>query len=565
MKRGTEGADDSNVKRVKPNEEEVSEGTEYLSKEISTKIDQYIKSYRNVDLPFPAVPMDELFDDAKLRAVREEVISNLEADLKNCDLYEKLQSLDIRNLVQSEDAETSKKALEMPHLVNIYKEISSDSFKSHIARVTGLELSDLAGETDATVHLYGEGHHLLIHDDDIGSRKVAFIIYLTDPEDQWTEEDGGSLELYPIQDGQPTHDPVIRLLPTWNRMSIFEVQPNTSWHAVQEIRSSYKLRLSIQGWYHAKERDTTRNELSMKDIIAMREKMFRNVADNLPTDEADTDEDEEPVEEESVLSRKDLNFLSQHFSVDLLKRDNVLQYRSQFMRCQGILIIQELLKPEIVTELMTKLFDEKDHLHSEENAEVVEPPTFHRYVRWSDHNPLDDWKEKLFNTVHFRRFLTEITGLDFHTAYIAETRQFRRGLDYTLAIAPSEESRLDVTFTMIDDRTAEKQAIWEAAEVGGNQIIVPAKTEVDDYTSAVAGNDNDQPLVFETKSNSLSIILRPRETPAVQYTKFIKSKAPSDRWDINCEFMLFEAEESESCKEEEVLPAEECEQKTNEV
>lgn len=55
---------------------------------------------------------------------------------------------------------------------------------------------------------YQKGGHLLCHDDDIKEsdfvngkisikigRKVAFILYLVD--DQWKEEDGGLLDLFP--------------------------------------------------------------------------------------------------------------------------------------------------------------------------------------------------------------------------------------------------------------------------------------------------------------------------------------------------------------------------------
>jgi Rps23 Pro-64 3,4-dihydroxylase Tpa1-like proline 4-hydroxylase len=47
-----------------------------------------------------------------------------------------------------------------------------------------------------------QGGHLLNHDDVIGTRAVSFIIYLTDPDDPWTAEDGGALELYPLVEGE---------------------------------------------------------------------------------------------------------------------------------------------------------------------------------------------------------------------------------------------------------------------------------------------------------------------------------------------------------------------------
>lgn len=50
------------------------------------------------------------------------------------------------------------------------------------------------------MHAYGG--HLLCHDDVIGDRRVSFIIYLTDPDEGWTEADGGQLELYPNMPGR---------------------------------------------------------------------------------------------------------------------------------------------------------------------------------------------------------------------------------------------------------------------------------------------------------------------------------------------------------------------------
>ena len=47
-------------------------------------------------------------------------------------------------------------------------------------------------------HQSCEGCHLLCHDDVIGTRRVSYIIYLTDPDDEWLKDDGGALELYPL-------------------------------------------------------------------------------------------------------------------------------------------------------------------------------------------------------------------------------------------------------------------------------------------------------------------------------------------------------------------------------
>jgi len=57
----------------------------------------------------------------------------------------------------------------------------------------------LSDKTDCAVNIHAQGGHLLCHDDVIGDRAVSYIIYLVDPDVAWTAEDGGCLELYPLQ------------------------------------------------------------------------------------------------------------------------------------------------------------------------------------------------------------------------------------------------------------------------------------------------------------------------------------------------------------------------------
>ena len=71
-------------------------------------------------------------------------------------------------------------------------------------------------------------------------RKVAFILYLT--EEDWTEADGGMLELFDTDEkGNP--DKIVRkLLPEGNSFALFEVSP-VSFHTVSEVLSETKTRL----------------------------------------------------------------------------------------------------------------------------------------------------------------------------------------------------------------------------------------------------------------------------------------------------------------------------------
>jgi Rps23 Pro-64 3,4-dihydroxylase Tpa1-like proline 4-hydroxylase len=86
---------------------------------------------------------------------------------------------------------------------------------------------------------------------------------LTDPDDPWHAEDGGALELYPLVpdsiesrceeeggiQGIPTATPTKCIVPTFNSMAIFRVQPGRSYHSVQEVYA-HKPRISISGWFH---------------------------------------------------------------------------------------------------------------------------------------------------------------------------------------------------------------------------------------------------------------------------------------------------------------------------
>ena len=129
-------------------------------------------------------------------------------------------------------------------------------------RVSGIEPGTLTDQIDSAVNCHDKGCHLLCHDDVIGTRKLSYILYLTDPEPIWADEDGGRLELYKsVLDRNHNCDtsrkdsstksvpeafPDKTILPKFNSMAYFEVQPGVSFHSVQEVFCD-RPRLSIQG------------------------------------------------------------------------------------------------------------------------------------------------------------------------------------------------------------------------------------------------------------------------------------------------------------------------------
>ncbi|KAH0556960.1 hypothetical protein GP486_005246, partial [Trichoglossum hirsutum] len=120
------------------------------------------------------------------------------------------------------------------------------------------------------INVYTPGCYLLCHDDVIGSRRVSYILYLTDPDRPWKAEWGGALRLYgttSIEEGGgqvtrvPDPEPTLSIPPSFNQLSFFAVQPGESFHDVEEVRACEpgeaekeddggRVRMAISGWFH---------------------------------------------------------------------------------------------------------------------------------------------------------------------------------------------------------------------------------------------------------------------------------------------------------------------------
>ena len=149
------------------------------------------------------------------------------------------------------------------------------------------------------VNVYTPGCHLLCHDDVIGSRRLSYILYLTESEyggkGGWKREWGGALRLYPtekiVEEGEnekdgrealiPLPEHTVAIPPAWNQLAFFAVQPGESFHDVEEVYSAaarplerdegmdfigkgkskvtsdgkeagdeQRVRMAISGWYH---------------------------------------------------------------------------------------------------------------------------------------------------------------------------------------------------------------------------------------------------------------------------------------------------------------------------
>ena len=206
------------------------------------------------------VSLDDNFPMNNVDRVLDEVKQNSKVKFKESDLFRVYQSIDLGNL----DPKDTSMCEKMPNLMKLRETLYCSEYRSFIEQITSLEKGTLTDKVDCAVNCHTPGCHLLCHDDVIGTRKVSYILYLTDREPEWKNEDGGRLELYESEIDEHSHSstngknqsemqrrvpkpiPAKTILPTFNSMAFFAVEPGFSFHSVQEVFGD-RPRLSIQG------------------------------------------------------------------------------------------------------------------------------------------------------------------------------------------------------------------------------------------------------------------------------------------------------------------------------
>ncbi|XP_023320742.1 prolyl 3-hydroxylase OGFOD1 [Eurytemora carolleeae] len=178
--------------------------------------------------PFNCCQMKNILEPEFLEKLNHE-LKGLELKEKNNDLYKFHQSGEL-NKVQ------------LPALQG-FKNMLLEQLKPIISQITGAELDDRLALFYAQ---YQQTDYLLCHDDELEGRRVAFILYLV-PED-WSEKDGGLLELFNTDETGNPSDISVKMVPKNNSLVFFDVSP-ISFHQVGEVLTD-RTRLSIGGWFH---------------------------------------------------------------------------------------------------------------------------------------------------------------------------------------------------------------------------------------------------------------------------------------------------------------------------
>ncbi|CAM9794917.1 unnamed protein product [Scytosiphon promiscuus] len=215
----------------------------------SKSVAQMQGEYR-ISEPYRHLVIPHLMDSEVLKTACEELKTNMQATLKETDIFKVYQTGDLANMDGLPDE--SKRLL--PSLFAVRDGLYSLEFRRLVQSLTGS--GPLSGQQiDLSANAFGHTGHLLCHDDVIGTRKVSYILYLVD-EDWGSGEkpDGGGLQLYPLETdgvpGIPAYAPSKTIPPRWNQMVLFAVQPGRSFHDVQEVYNEHKPRLAVSGWFH---------------------------------------------------------------------------------------------------------------------------------------------------------------------------------------------------------------------------------------------------------------------------------------------------------------------------
>ena len=393
--------------------------------------------------------------------------------------------------------------------------IYSQQYRSFIERITNLPPNTLTNEVDCAANCHSRGCHLLCHDDVIGTRKVSYIIYLTDPDPKWKEEDGGRLELYDAVEvgGEgkssggcggakkgddddtdksryvPSALPSKTILPEFNSMAYFVVQPGVSFHSVQEVFCD-RPRLSLQGWYHAKEvpeeidnatlsrlKSTDRGEDTegeFKPLAAVVENPSTTAA-AASTEAAAASGKGDDSETVNSLSDHDRTFLGKYINGAYLTSKSMNEIQQRFENESSVQLRHFLLdewNDKIKTALVKE--DERDKLGKDQPAldyhvgttakddckwKVVGPAHKQRFLQY-DEESTDDLvvvckndnnddigsnahlgtgeylrhlRRTVFQSAEFGRWLGWISSLGFPLGQRGRIRRFRPGLDYTVA------------------------------------------------------------------------------------------------------------------------------------
>ncbi|KAI9496158.1 Oxoglutarate and iron-dependent oxygenase degradation C-term-domain-containing protein [Zychaea mexicana] len=505
--------------------------------------------------PYLHCKIDKLMNDDLLRRVRKEIFENLHFTVKETDIYKVHQTGDLANL----DGLPKDELERLSSLFELRNAIYSPEFRDFISSVT--DSGPLSGtKTDMSINSYNEGCHLLNHDDVIGTRRVSYILYLTDPEDRWNPENGGALELYPVvEKGTPANEPTVIIPPQWNQFVMFTVQPGHSFHSVEEVVPEGKPRLSISGWFHIPQpgepgyqegREAGESKSSLEQLQEV--KRICKIAKFAHYSSEEVEDD--ALTQETIESLS--SWMNPHYlDIKILKQMADRFYDESAVQCKEILSKELFAKIQAVTAKMDhdQFKEDKIAAHGTgvgEGWATYGPPHRLRYMTLAEDQSEAGEAAKLFANLKakfesdaFRQWLAVVAQLK-PQGYRGQARRFRPGHDYTLATTNTRgQAVLDVTFCLATTPSVKASELWESGECGGYECYMAPHDEEEDPATYKAADEEGALLTMTPGCNELSLVLR--DEGVMRFVKYVSARAPGSRWDVAFEYDLPEEEEEE--------------------
>ncbi|TVY22728.1 Prolyl 3,4-dihydroxylase [Lachnellula hyalina] len=427
--------------------------------------------------PYKHTVINSLINDDLLRSVRNEIKENVEFTPKETDIYKIHQSGDLANLDGLDDGALEK----LPSLLRLRDAMYSSSFRKYVASITGS--GELSGrKTDMAINVYTPGCYLLCHDDVIGSRRISYILYLTDPDMPWKEEWGGALRLYPtktFEDGgektiTPSPDFTKVIPPAWNQLSFFAVQPGESFHDVEEVyhaankeqleKEGGRIRMAISGWYHIPQIGEEGYIKGAEEKWGANSSLMQLQGNpdryDFPQSQTITVEAPKADSEDKDLDEDDLTFLLKYMAPTYLTPDTLEQVTERFLALSSV-ELDSLLSNKFSARVREYVEAQEAAPLPSDSAEiekgswkVAKPPHKHRFLflqpkdRETDEsaelNPIEELLEVFLPSRQFRKWLEIATQCEIEN-YDVLARRFRKSYDYALATSHEGQPRLEIS------------------------------------------------------------------------------------------------------------------------
>ena len=542
---------------------------------LPTTLDSYTKTY-TTSQPYPHAVIPSLIDPPLLKSVREEITAHISFTLKETDIYRIHQSGDLANLSNLDSDSLSH----LPSLLRLRDALYSDDFRSYLSSITGA--GKLSGKkADMAVNVYTPGSYLLCHDDVIGSRRLSYILYLTDPDPDkaWRADWGGGLRLYPTETktnekGEevkvPLPEHTVTIPPSFGQLSFFAVRPGESFHDVEEVYyqppeskepEGSRIRMAISGWYHipqegedgyeegAEEAQKDKSTLAQLEAGAdefdepkMQFEHFDEARRVMASDgqHQELDPGELTDSHEDILTEQDLTFLLQYIAPSYLTPDMTEQLSESFAE-NSFLQLNEFIRESFASKLKAYLQQQESTTHTNgqcdhEHWALARPPHKHRFLflqppaqATPSPSPISQLTTDLLRSHAFKKWLALITGTKPTSLPRQATiaRRFRRGHDYALASSyRGEEPRLEFTLgltpTWIEQAEASNGMNGHAKHDDGElRVDTSAPIEFGGEEVYMAGDDEDDAhsvSLPQTGGNAAGVTNRPKADPAIYKT-----------------------------------------------